>query len=99
MWRGEPRSAPSSHAVEFDTLEQYRRAAELARVRRGDVVYVSRDLYAALPEHERSWLWRHSLEVRVHLVTDLAVKPPIVVYRASAPVSADGGDQSPGAPS
>jgi len=65
--------------VEFESLEQYRRAVALARVRRGDVIYVSRPFYATLAEFEKSWLWQHSLDWRVQLVTDLELDAPIVV--------------------
>ena len=70
--------------MQFDSIEQYRRAAALACVDRGDVVYISRDVYAGLSEVEKNWLWRHSLEARVQLVTDLKLGRPIVVRRGWA---------------
>ncbi|MFL5582713.1 MAG: hypothetical protein ACJ8AO_20300 [Gemmatimonadaceae bacterium] len=49
----------------------------------GDTLYVSPGLYARLTTQQRAWLWAFALERRAHLVTDLAVGPPITVRRAA----------------
>jgi hypothetical protein len=67
--------------VQFETFEDFVLAVRLGRVVRGDLVYVSPELYRALPVDERRWLWQQALRLRLRLVTDLVVRPPVSVKR------------------
>jgi hypothetical protein len=69
--------------VEFETFGEFVRAVNGGRLERGDTVYVSSTLYGRLSEAERDWLWRHALDARLRLVTDVDVSAPIVVRRGA----------------
>ena len=70
--------------MHYTTFSTFARALADGRVLAGDVVYVAPALYAGLSTEDRGWLWRQALELRVQLVTDFTVDPPIVVHRRAA---------------
>ena len=70
--------------MEFETFGEFVRAVAGGRLERGDVVYISAAFYGRLSEGERGWLWRHALDARLRLVTDVEVSAAIVVRRGAS---------------
>ena len=71
--------------MQFESFDAFTRAVVEGRVVRGDVVYVARGFYEALSGEQRNWLWRHALDRRLRLVTDVDVPSPITVLHGAEP--------------